>query len=365
MKKIICFALLPCLMLCGCRSYSEIEDNYLVGGIAVDRGENKKYAVTAEVIAMSPEGEGIETKSVLLTGEDDTVTGALISAGSASEKKLYYSQTAAVIISEEVAREGITDIIDLILRDVELRLTEDVVIAKGCRARELLSHTSPGNKIRSFEIHYCLQNEEQNLSVAPEVKVYELVNAVAADSYDATLPYFELPEGEAPLVVGGAAYFKGEKLKGFLDIRESKILTLLLNKTNEGSITVNAPQEGKHICAEIFTARTHKKIEDGRVGIICELETGIDEMTEKEGVISAKEHNEAAKIIGKEISEQAEELIEKFARENLPDIFRIGDEIYRKNPKLWKKIKGRNYLSELKPQVTVKVTLRSSGLINK
>ena len=47
------------------------------------------------------------------------------------------------------------------------------------------------------------------------------------------------------------------------------------------------------------------------------------------------------------------------------DVFGFGERIYKQNPKLWRKIKDTDYFSSLKVKTKAKVTLRSTGFINK
>ena len=140
MKKLILPLLRPILLLCGCDgygSYSEIEDTFLVSGIAVDKGENKKYSVTVEIVGSNSDDTAPTRKQLLLSGEGSTVYSALGEVSSAASKKLFFSQTVAVVIGEEAARGGIYEIIDLAMRDAELRITSDVIIAKGGKAKDL------------------------------------------------------------------------------------------------------------------------------------------------------------------------------------------------------------------------------------
>ena len=43
--------LLCCTLLCGCGNYLEIEDTFLVSGIAVDKGEKDNFSVTVKLRA--------------------------------------------------------------------------------------------------------------------------------------------------------------------------------------------------------------------------------------------------------------------------------------------------------------------------
>ena len=364
--------LLLCAVFCGCQSYSEIEDDLLVGGIAVDKAENEKYTVTAEIVGMGSSGESQSLQSQLLSSEGKTVFSALQDINSSTSKELFLSQASVLAISEEVAQEGLINIIDLIVRDDQQRITNDVVVAKGCLAAELFTPSETGEPIRSFEIKQMLENQSENVSITPEVNVYELINIVGSSGAAAVLPAISLEqkEEEPSLKVYGTAVFKNDKLEQFLDEADSKVMTILQGETKRGIISEEIKTDTEeYMTAEIFKCNTkidHKE-ENGEITMKMniKMDVGVNELTTKEDIMTDEGRKKLAGKLENRIKEDARRLIEKMQKESGADIFGFGERIYKENPKLWEKVKDENYFEKLKTDIKVKVNIRSTGFINK
>ena len=366
MKKLILPLLLPLLLLCGCDgygSYSEIEDTFLVSGIAVDKGENKKYSVTVEIVGSNSGDTAPTRKQLLLSGEGSTVYSALGEVSSAASKKLFFSQTVAVVIGEEAARGGIYEIIDLAMRDTELRITSDVIIAKGGKAKDLFLMPSAGEPIRAYEMRNVLKNSQKTYSVSPEVKIYELINKISEKGIAASLPAFSAEESEKKqsLAICGTALFNDDKLSSFLGVNESKIMSMVMGKTNETTITEKI---GENIVSQrIYKCTSSVKPEfkgnKPKIKILLKLESGIDELISKDHVLSDEEHDKIIKELEKKLKNDVLSLTKKFAYEVDEDIFGFGNLIYKKYPQ------KEDYLKNIDYDVNVQITLRSTGFINK
>jgi len=369
MKGII-VPLVISLVLCGCGNYSEIEDATLVSGLAVDKGEQDNYKVTVEIVNLN-QGEGEQPSAMLISGEGPTVYSALENINAATPKQLFFSHAKVIAISEEVAKEGLIDIIDVIVRDNELRITNDVVVAKECKAAQLFTAADSGNPIRSYEIAALLGNESNTVSVVPRVRVFELINIIGSSGVSAILPAFGYWESdrENSLKVSGAAVFKEDKLVSFLDTKQSKIMSLLQGQTKEGIISQPIKTETKeYMTVKIFESKTdidHSRT-DGKVvmNIDVNMVVGINELTVKENVMDEKGRNELIKKLENSIKSDIESFVYEMQAAKT-DVFGFGERIYKENPDLWEKLRKTDYFPELEINTKVKVKLRGTGFIAK
>lgn len=369
MKGII-VPLVISLVLCGCGNYSEIEDATLVSGLAVDKGEQDNYKVTVEIVNLN-QGEGEQPSAMLISGEGPTVYSALENINAATSKQLFFSHAKVIAISEEVAKEGLIDIIDVIVRDNELRITNDVVVAKECKAAQLFTAADSGNPIRSYEIAALLGNESNTVSVVPRVRVFELINIIGSSGVSAILPAFGYWESdrENSLKVSGAAVFKEDKLVSFLDTKQSKIMSLLQGQTKEGIISQPIKTETKeYMTVKIFESKTdinHSRTE-GKVvmNIDVNMVVGINELTVKENVMDEKGRNELIKKLENSIKSDIESLVYEMQAAKT-DVFGFGERIYKESPDLWEKLRKTDYFPELEINTKVKVKLRGTGFIAK
>ena len=370
MKKLIPVICL-CLLFCGCTSYEEIEDAIMVSGMAVDMGETDNYKVTVEIVDLST-GEGEPPGAQLISSEGPTVFSALENINTATSKKLFFSQTRVIAISEQVAKEGLINIIDVIVRDNELRITNDVVVAKDCAAADLFTLTDSGNPVRSYEIADLLENESKTLSVVPRVQVFELINIVGSSGVAAVLPAFSYIESveKKSLTVSGTAVFKDDRLVDFLDINRSKIMTLLQGEAGQGLISEPIRTDTQeYMTVKIFDSKVkvrHKET-DGEITmhIDIDMEVGINELTARENIMNKKGRSELMKKLETRIKENTEELVRYLQQGSGADALGFGERIYKQNPDLWEKIRKTDYFKNLKIKTQVKVNLLGTGFIAK
>jgi len=118
MKKIKIILLLFTILMnsiltTGCWNYREVDKLLIVAGVAVDKGVKYPFKVTAEIILISS-GKDQKMTSKTISAEGTTMFDAVRNIISISGKKLYWSHSKVVIISKEIASEGVTKVIDLV-----------------------------------------------------------------------------------------------------------------------------------------------------------------------------------------------------------------------------------------------------------
>ena len=121
----IIFIILIIASSSGCWDYREIDKLSIVTGIAIDRGENSKYRLTFEIVDTQEGGIEKKTKSKLIESEGETIFDAVRNASKVTSPRPYFGHMRIVILSEQIAEEGVIDIIDFLNRDPEPRLNID------------------------------------------------------------------------------------------------------------------------------------------------------------------------------------------------------------------------------------------------
>ena len=129
------------LLTSGCWNYRELNEFAIVTGMAVDYQEDK-YQLSF-LIANGNKNESEQAKTSILTGKGITIYDAFKDISLMSPKELYISHLSVVIISEDVARKGINNLLDYLLRDPQSHQNFYMVIAKNSKAQDILSILSP------------------------------------------------------------------------------------------------------------------------------------------------------------------------------------------------------------------------------
>lgn len=360
--------------LTGCWNYREIDQLYMVSGFAVDKSPEGKFFITAETVNIKTGGKESTFSPIILTAEGETLLDAIRNIIIISGRKLYWSHAKVVIIGQDLAREGIIQILDLITRDTEPRLELNVMISKEKTAREIILLESTASKIQGFEI-YMMIKSQKSLSKAPTTKVYQLVNSLSNEKESAVLPAigFAMNAGKKNIALSGAAVMKKEKLVGFLDEEETKYMLFVKNQI-EGGILPEL-KSGKASCSsislEIFKNKT--KItpicSDGKISINVDIKTsvGVDEHDTKKSYIDQKSISMLKREAEKSLENNVKNTISKVQEKYGVDIFGFGNEIRIKMPSLWKSVSNdwdRLYRN-LNVDVKASIDIRNTGLTAK
>lgn len=341
---LILIILISCILLTGCWSYREIDSIYIVAGIAIDKvPDTDQYNITAELINVMENKVEKNFESVLLETKGDTIFDAATRMVRISAKRLYWAHATSIIISDEVAREGIMPFLDLIARNEEGRLSANIYISKEKSAKKVLESKSFSTDIRSYELGIMV-NESKHLVKVPALKIYEVINELSIPKTHVVLPTvlsFNNNGIDTNLLSGGAVFAEG-KLVGFL--QEDDIVPYLFIKDQMGSGILNVKTKENNpqntIILEIYESNTKIKpiygAENIGFDIKIKTEVSIGELTTMTDYISL-EGRERLKVLAEEsVKNQIEKLIKDVQKEFGFDIFGFGNIIRQRNPKLWK-----------------------------
>ena len=117
-KRLIIILLLP-VLLTGCWNYSELNEIAIATGISID-WEDDKYKLTALISnAQKTEGSSKEGEAqiTVFEGTGKTMTEALKNIELKLPKELYLKHISIIIIGEELAKKGVGNILDYLIRD--------------------------------------------------------------------------------------------------------------------------------------------------------------------------------------------------------------------------------------------------------
>lgn len=157
-KFLILFILLPTL-LTGCFEKREVEDLAYVIAIGLDKGQNENISVSFQIavpIKIAGEGSagaGKESTS-LITLEADSIYNAVSRADTMISKEITLSHNKIIVFSEELAKEGITDYLESLVTNRELRPKTSIIVHKG-KAEDFLANLEPvleTNPARYYEL---------------------------------------------------------------------------------------------------------------------------------------------------------------------------------------------------------------------
>lgn len=358
----------------GCWNYREINKLSIVAGMAIDKSETGNFKITIEIIDLHESGRESKIKSKLIETDGDTLFDAVRNAVKITAPRLYFGHMDIVIISQEIAREGIIEILDFLSRDAEPRLSIDLLVSKEKTAKEILSSQSITTEIRSYEIDEMLDMENA-LSKSSKVEVYQFINALPCEGISPVLPTVHITEnaGVKTSELSGMAIFKGDKLLGFLDLEETKYFLFITDKIKGGLLVLKNIPEAIHvnISLEIFKNKTKVKpvYSNGKVSISIETKT---QVTLGEQGTRENFTNESGRLM---LEKDAEEMlrtnitkvIKKVQKDFDVDVFGFGSTVNTDMPTLWKEIRKdwNTIFKDLDVNVNTTIEIQNSALLSK
>ncbi|MCX7841474.1 MAG: Ger(x)C family spore germination protein, partial [Clostridia bacterium] len=241
MKRIglLLMVLLLCFFMTGCWNIREINSLAITICVGIDKTENG-YRVTHQILnpkAIASKSPKDEPAVVLYVEEGKDIFEIYRRTTTQSPRKIYNSHMRMVIISEDVAREGLKKILDFFTRDHEFRTDFYFAIAKGVSANRLLSNLTVLESIPGIEMYNSMETSENAWAPVKSIKIVELVNDIIAEGKNPVLTAVELIDEESSATETKAltksfvkskpkftmlGAFNNDKLAGWLNEDESK-----------------------------------------------------------------------------------------------------------------------------------------------
>ncbi|KAA1190301.1 Ger(x)C family spore germination protein [Paenibacillus sp. B2(2019)] len=353
----------------GCWNYIEIEDMSIVAGVAIDKGASDgKLLVTAEIVDTKEGSKSSQAgfKMLSLTGETmfDIVRGMISITG----KKLFWSHSKAIILSEEIAREGVINIIDWYNRDTETRSDVYIFVSKEKTAQEIINLSSLTESIMAYALAQQMRFEN-SVSTAPVVEIWDFIDKLEASGEYAIAPLIYIHETNKikNARVSGAAIFSMDKMIGTISGEETKYMLFANNQIKGGVLAVNDKNGKPAFSLEILSNRTKVKpvwVEGKlQMQINTLTHTGLDEVKAPEEFTNRDSKKVIEKRAGEELQKAILSVIHRVQKDYHADIFGFGELLHEQMPQTWKKIEkdwGKEF-SEVEVVVNSEVIIDSSA----
>ncbi len=360
------------LYTAGCWNYRELNDLAIVAGAAIDKEADGQYTVTTEVVAVDG-SDDTKSKSKLVSMHGKTILDAVRNGISITGKKLYWSHCKVAILSKEVAEEGITKVLDVFIRDAEIRNDVNILYSQQETASEILEAQETTESIKSFALDKVIKNQTK-ISKAPTMNLLDFGIQLQTKGTSTIIPAVHLDDVKGSMIprVTGAAIIKDDKMIGELSEEETKELLFIRNEVKGGvlvadkGVGLSAP-----ISLEIFENKTKVKpiVEAQELKFKVDIRTSvvIDEIEGGENFIDEKAVKRFETSISQFTQKKVEDFIEKIQSEYGTDIFMFGEKLREKNVNKWNSIsdKWEEVFRNLEVDVDAKVHIKNSALLYK
>lgn len=357
MKKLIILFLLL-FGVCGCWNYKELDDYSIITGIAIDK-KDEKYEVSVLISnASKSSGESpdsSQSQSIVYSGKGNSIFKALKDISLISPKELYLDHFSILVISEEIANDGIYNVVDFFLRYPNARKDFSVAIARDCKAKDTLKIVTPLTDFPSQSISDNLQFSSKLQGAISNLNYNELIYNLIAPGMEVSMnsikiigdekkgsskENIESSEPKTYLKLGNLAIFKDDKFIKWTTEEESFGINIINNKMTEMYIKIELNDGYVVVSPVSFSSEVDIKIKDNKPHVYINV-AGNSKVMEVNGHIDLEDDSviqEIEKKVNKETKKYINKAI-KLAKENETDIFGFGLKLYKNDPNYFNKVK--------------------------
>ncbi|MBO0958445.1 Ger(x)C family spore germination protein [Neobacillus sp. MM2021_6] len=382
-KKLLLFFIIvhPIFILSGCWDSMELNERAIELAWGIDQAENKGIQISTQVIIPSKirggdsGSGGSQGKAYYVeTGNGKDTLDAVQQMQTKLSRQIFRGQRRVIVVGEELARNGIKDMLDTYTRDPSINLLTDIFVIKGGTAKDFLQTSHPLEVIPAvgaLKEYYQIGSLKEVgflnfLLFASSEKSCPTMAAIASSNSSS------LGQKANGFRIAGTGIFnKDLKLKGYLNVLEGKSLRWATGNLDFLTITSRVPNKKGHVSIDLNKVGSKIKpiIKRNRIRFLVTL-TGQGAIRENNTSLDLTQVKNVA-IVKKALEKQAEEnvrnTITKVQKEYGTDIFGFSDVIKRKNLRRWKSLK-KNWDKEFsEAEVTVKanLTVRKIGVTGK
>jgi len=367
--KVLCIVVLFVPLLTGCWDRLEIEERAVVLGIGIDAvgpeaaredrdishrtGEmptRDMIHVTVQIalpgrIPLGPGeggggggGGGKEQGTVwVLDVVGHSIDDALMNLDQKISGKLFFGHLRVIVISEEMARRGLSNLNDYLRRNSEVRRMAWMFVCKG-KAKDLMMAVPKLERVPSLYLSSTLDGAVK-IGKLPADYVGMYWSKSSKKGQEGILPYVSLMKDDA-VEISGLAYFRGERMvgvtrpyeivayMGIKGINPGGYRGLMLLDGFEKTVTVYSTHRKSKIQVDVGGGRPHVKV-------TVFLELNMEEKLSKQFKVNNTEAS-------KDIQNRVEKSLLKTYRDVISktqsqgsDIFGFGEYFRAREPAFW------------------------------
>lgn len=368
--NLLVVVLINSILFSGCWNYREIDKLSIVAGVAIDKSTDSLYKIVVE-LAQTSGGKESKSKSKIITMQGRTLFDTARNGISISGEKLYWSHSKVIIVSRDIASEGLSKVLDWYTRDSETREDVYILISEEDTAGDIFQIVGGSDEIISILVGDTIKNGV-SLGKAPKTDILKYEIETKPKEMSTVIPTIHLKQanGKPTYQVEGCAIIKDDKLAGFLKAEETKDLLFIRDEIKGGLLTeeLKGYNEAVPVALEIFKSKTKVKPEVKGSEIIMnvnvETTVALGEIQGTGNLVNEEQLKNLEQVAQLSLKNRMEALIEKMQKEYDADIFGFGPKLNESYPKVWKSVSNNwgEVFKDIKVNVNTKVHIKNSGI---
>lgn len=384
-RKGIGLTMILCLLsifLYGCWSKKELTEIAIVVGVGIDKNENGTYRVSVQVVnpinIISGQQLGGLTGPPITVyhGDGHTLLEAAREVTKEVSRQLHFDHCNLVVIQEDLAKEGIKEILDALERSPDFRSTALISIARGTKAQNIIKTVTPIDHVSAQKIIYGLENTQERLGENIAIELSQLINDVYHVGASPVLSGVEMIGNKAkaaseenakftiPLAnikISKLAVFKEDRLIDWIDGDKAKGIIMLRNRLKGTVVNLDWKEHKDAISVSIHRSNVKIKpsYKNGKPTFLIKgrFEGNISEVQVPIPLSDPAIIGEVENILSKKIKKMMEEALE-YAKEKQTDLARLGEHFWLQYPKEYFQLR-EDWNEKILPEVDVDIKVKS------
>lgn len=369
--KRIKFLILLLPLLSGCYNYRELNELGITTAVSIDYKDNNFYVIAEVINPIKQQDASSSNNSPFINynSSSSSLQDAFRKVVLESPRQLYAAQLEIIVLSEEVVNNHLEEVLEYFARDPESRTEIKIIVAKtedstkAITLQTLLTSLSSSNIINSLDL------QSKVLGISYPVTLNELLNMYIDPYLEVVLPSMTLygnyeigdekenittSSPKAIVKIDGSTITKDNKILGYLDLEESKILNLINGKLKETIIKMNY-YDG-YIIFEPNRIKVSREL-DIKNNIIKIDISGYSKTKEIQSNIDLKDPKEVEKLnkaLNMELEKKITDTFNSIREKYDTDVFGFQELYYRTNYKYFKE-NCTNWYEDIYPKIKLEV----------
>jgi len=361
------------LLLTGCWSQMELTERAFVLALAIDKGDKDVLHMTSQIYKsasqfVAPSNQSQASAFVNITLDGSSVSEIVRDTKTVSGRHSQFSHIQIILISEEVARERLSSILDFFFRNPEIRLGTPIMITKG-KARDYLTGRPMIENTVGSQVFKQLDFSHYLAGRSISTTILDLAFRLKSESESAMLPIIMNEPEYKQDVVQGIVLAKPDKIVGRIAPDKAAYLLLLANEYHYGILDIPCGRESK-LSETLEVVQANSKITPMLRGdtvsarIDVNIKASIGELV-CTTIRNMADEDRYAKKAERHFKEQMESVVSTIQKKKT-DVLGIGHKLYLRHPSRWKKLKPEwpERYARMPIEINVKVDIMNSKMMN-
>ncbi len=333
-------------------------------------GKEKMYKVTVEIAnpgAMGGDqggggggGGASAPANWVLSTTGDTISEAISELATRTGRRPYLGHLMMIVVGEDAAREGLGGVIDFFVRSGEVTRTAKFMVAAG-EAADVLKVKPKLDRLIAVYLERTLQSRE----VTSRFRERDLNRLLRDLRFDNATLVARVTPFEEEAKVAGAGIIAGNRLVGYLGEAETRAALLILGELAGGTLVIPCPDEDGGRVTYLLdeatrTIRPEWREDHLHFSVEIEMSGRVAERT-CPSPINPQFLAKVGEGVAAQVEREVTFVLKKLQRDFGADVLQLGEELWRRDPKLWRRIDWRQEFPRATFDIKVKVKVTAYG----